>query len=71
MDIRLQTCVIIRKNSEYLVGRVLGSNDLRWSTSPHDAWRTRNRRDAEDMAKRVGGITMLFNPIAGQLRILQ
>ena len=30
-DIRRQTCIIIRKNGEYLVGRILGSKDLRWS----------------------------------------
>ena len=38
MDIRLLTCVIIRKNGKYLVGRILGTDDLRWSDSPHDAW---------------------------------
>ena len=70
MDIRLLTCIIIRKNGEYLVGRVLGSEDLRWSYSPHDAWRTRNKDDARDMARIVGGTMMLFNPAVGQLRIL-
>lgn len=70
MDIRLYTCVIIRKNGEYLVGRILGTGDLRWSTSPHDAWRTRNRDDAQKLARRVGGITMLFNPVSCKLRIL-
>lgn len=70
MDIRLLTCVIIRKNGKYLVGRILGTDDLRWSDSPHDAWRTRNREDARDMARIVGGTMMLFNPAAGQLRIL-
>ena len=43
MDIRLLTCVIVRKNGKYLVGRILGTSDLRWSDSPHDAWRTRDR----------------------------
>lgn len=71
MDIRLLTCIIIRKNTKYLVGRVLGSSELRWSDSPHDAWRTRDREKAESLARQVGGITMLFNPAAGQLRVLQ
>ena len=70
MDIRLLTCIIIRKNGEYLVGRILGSEELRWSYSPHDACRTRNREKAEALARKVGGITMLFNPAVGQLRIL-
>lgn len=70
MDIRLLTCVIIRKNGEYLVGRILGTGDLKWSTSPHDAWRTRNKEDARDLARLVGGTMMLFNPAAGQIKIL-
>lgn len=70
MDIRLLTSIIIRKNGEYLVGRILGSEELRWSYSPHDAWRTRNREKAEALARKVGGITMLFNPAVGQLKVL-
>lgn len=70
MDIRLLTCIIIRKNTKYLVGRVLGSSELRWSDSPHDAWRTRDRETARDMARIVGGTMMLFNPAVGQLRVL-
>ena len=31
-DIRKQTCLIIRRNGRYLVGRILYSDDLRWST---------------------------------------
>ena len=69
-EIRRQTALIIRRNGEYLVGRILGSEELRWSYSPHDACRTRNREKAEALARKVGGITMLFNPAAGQLRIL-
>ena len=70
MDIRLLTCVIIRKHGKYLVGRIIGTDELRWSDSPYDACRTRNRDDARKLALRVGGITMLFNPAAGQLRIM-
>lgn len=69
-DIRKKTCLIIRKNDEYLVGTILYGNDLRWSGSPYDAWRTRDREKAEEYARRTGGIVMLFNPIVNQMRIL-
>ena len=69
-DIRKKTCLIIRKNGEYLVGRVLWSTDLRWSKSPYDAWRTRNRDKAEEYARRTGGIVMLWNPIVKQMKVL-
>lgn len=69
-DIREKTCLIIRKNGEYLVGKILWSTDLRWSYSPHDAWRTRNREKAETIARATGGIVMLFNPVVNQLRVL-
>lgn len=69
-DIRRKTCLIIRKNGEYLVGRILYSEQLRWSASPWDAAATRDRETAEEAARRTGGIVMLFNPVAGQLRVL-
>jgi len=68
-DIRRKTCLIIRKNGEYLVSRVYGTQDLRWSIYPYDAWRTRDAEQAEEVAKAVGGITVLFNPIVNQLRV--
>lgn len=69
-DIRRKTCLIIRRNGEYLVGGIIWSDELRWSGSPWDAWRTRDREAAEETARRTGGIVMLFNPVAGQLRVL-
>ena len=69
-DIRKKTCLIIRKNGEYLVGRILGSRDLRWSIYAPDAWRTRDREKAERIARRTGGTVMLFNPVARQIRVL-
>ena len=68
MDIRLQTGIIIEKDGEYLVCAVPYSNQLRWSASPWDAWITREMYQSERVAKRVGGVEMLFNPVAGQLR---
>ncbi|MBP5726636.1 MAG: hypothetical protein J6Y48_06120 [Clostridia bacterium] len=69
-DIRLKTCLIIRKNGKYLVGKILWSKDLRWSIYPGDAYRTRDREKAEELARRTGGIVMLFNPIVRQLKVL-
>ena len=71
MNIRKQTCLIIRRGSEYLVGTILYSTDLRWSRSPWDAWRTRDREQAERIAKVTGGDLWLFNPVAGQLKEVQ
>ena len=65
-DIRKQTCIIIRKDGEYLVGMILYSRDLRWSYSAFDAWRTRDREAARRVARVVGGMLVLFNPIIGK-----
>ena len=70
MDIRKKTCIIIRKDGEYLVGTILYSTDLRWSGSPYDAWRTRKREDAERVAGKVGGEMVLFNQIVRQMRVM-
>ena len=66
--IRQATCIIIRKGNEFLVGVILKSTDLRWSTSPYDAWSTRERRDAEMVAAMVGGVPVLWNPIVKQMK---
>ena len=68
MDARVCTGIIIERDGEYLVGAVVGLNQLRWSTSPYDAWITRKRGSAEKVSERVRGRQMLFNPIVGQLR---
>ena len=68
MDIRKRTVLVIRRGPEYLVGRILGSTEYRWSTSPWDAWCTRNREKAEFEARKTGGDIWLFNPVAGQLK---
>ena len=67
-DIRTKTCIIIRKNSEFLVGYIVYSDELRWSVSPYDAWKTRRKENAQAVAHIVGGDLWLFNPIVGQLR---
>lgn len=68
MDIRELTQIIIRKGHEYLMGTIMGGPDLRWTTSPWEAWGTRDREAAEAVAEKVGGELWLFNPVAGQLQ---
>jgi len=70
MDIRRATCIIIRKDGEYLVGTILYSTDLRWSWSPYDAWKTRDMEEARNVARETGGIMVLFNPIVNQKRVI-
>ena len=70
MDIRRATCIIIRKDGEYLVGTILYSTDLRWSWSAYDAWRTRRKEDAERVAGKIGGEMVLFNPIVRQMKLI-
>ena len=69
-DIRTKTCIIIRKNSEYLVGYIVFTDELRWSGSPYDAWKTRNREKAAEVARKVGGVMVLFNPIVNQRKVI-
>lgn len=69
-DIRKQTCLIIRKNNEYLVGHIMGTNMLKWSIYAHEAWRTRDREKAAEVAKKVGGVMVLFNPIVRQMKVI-
>ena len=70
-EIRRKTCIIIRKDGEYLVGTILYSTDLRWSPSPFDAWRTRRKEDAEREAGKVGAELVLFNPILNSKKELE
>ncbi len=70
MDIRKRTCVIIRRNGEYLVGRNMTLDGLKWSIYAYDAWRTRNIETARDVARSTGGVMVLFNPIVNQQRVL-
>lgn len=69
-DIRKKTCIVIRKNGEYLVGYIVFTDELRWSGSPYDAWKTRNKEKAAEVARKTGGIMVLFNPIVNQTRVM-
>ena len=68
MNSRHETKLIIRRGAEYLVGKILGEPELRWSISPWDAWGTRDWTKAERVARATGGDLWLFNPVAGQIR---
>ena len=70
MDIRKQTCLIIKKGNELLVGTICFSTDLRWSIYASDAWRTRDRQIAEMVAGKVGGQMVLYNQIINETRLL-
>ena len=70
VDIRQYTRVIVRKDGEYLVGREMLSRKLKWSTSPWDAWWTRDMEDARKLATRIGGIVVLFNPVVGKVKVI-
>ena len=69
-DIRRKTCIVIRKNGEYLVGRIVFSDETRWSQSPYDAWKTRDMEAARRVARATGGIMVLFNPIVNQIKVI-
>ena len=66
MNIRLCTVLIIKRGAEYLVGRIPYSLEFRWSTSPYDAWGTRNLGHACRIANIVHGSVVLFNPAIGK-----
>ena len=68
MNIRKCTVLIVKRGSQFLVGRIPYSLEFRWSDSAYDAWSTRSREAAEDVAKLIGGDLWLFNPVVGQLR---
>ena len=69
-EIRRKTCVIIRKHGLYLAGRDWITDGLRWTWSTYEAWKTRDIETAREIARRTGGIMVLFNPILGQTKVM-
>lgn len=69
-ELRRQTCIIIRKHGEYLMGASIWTSEPRWCASMYDAWRTRNKEAAKRMARPTGGVMVLFNPIVGQTKVI-
>jgi hypothetical protein len=70
MDIRLYTRVIIRKNGRYLQCKSMVSGKLIWSPNLYDAWWTRDAEAARVVARKTGGIRMLWNPIVGKVEVM-
>ena len=70
MDIRKKTCIIIRKNGEYLAGKQWFSDEPKWTISAYDAWSTRDGEAAEEIARKVGGVLVLFNPIVNRKKVI-
>ena len=71
MDIRKETCIIIRREGYYLQGRKWLSSELLWTVNAYDAWRTRRKEHAELVAGAVGGEMVLFNPIVNQKKVIE
>ena len=69
-EIRRQTCIVIQRNGEYLVGRDMLKRGLKWSWSVYEAWRTRDIKKAREIARKVGGVMVLFNPIVNQRKVM-
>lgn len=68
--IRSKTCVVIRRNGEYLRGKDMLTRKPMWSGSIYDAWHTRDMEEARELARKLGGITVLFNPILRQTKVI-
>jgi hypothetical protein len=52
----------------YLQGYIMYTDQLRWSDSPWDAWKTRIRAEARSVQMKTGGTIMLWNTIVGKMR---
>lgn len=60
--------MIVERDGQFLVGKCMLTDDLKWSNSPYDAWKTRDIPKAYMVAHAVRGRKMLFNPVVNQLR---
>ena len=69
-DIRKETCIIIRKNKQFLQGKEWITNRPLWTQYTWNAWRTRDKEQAKEMAKLTGGVMVLFNPVARQMKVI-
>lgn len=68
--IRKKTCIIISKHGRFLKCRSQLTGEVEWTWSAYEAWRTRDRELAEEIARATGGIMILFNPIVNEKRVL-
>ena len=70
MDIRTKTCIIIRKNRLFLQGKECFTTKTKWTQYRHQAWKTRDKEMAAEIARKVGGVMVLFNPVADQVKVI-
>ena len=52
------------QGSEWITNRPL------WTQYTWNAWRTRDKGEAAEVARRTGGVMVLFNPIARQMKVI-
>ncbi len=69
-EIRKKTCLIISKNRRYMKGWSMLTDSLEWTWSAYEAWRTRDREEAENVARATGGVMVLFNPIVNKTKVI-
>lgn len=68
--INRKTVIIIRKNRLWLKGRDMLTREIEWTSSPYEAWKTKDEEQAAEVARRFGGIMVLFNPIINKKRVI-
>lgn len=62
------TVFIVERGGAYLVAVPYTDNKvLRWSQSKYDAARIEDYKTADRVAKKVGGVVKMFEPITGRL----
>lgn len=69
-EIRRKTCIIISRNRRFLKGLSRLTGEVEWTWSAYEAWRTRDREEAENVARATGGVMVLFNPIVNVKKVL-
>ena len=58
---------VVYRNGQYLMGAGEGNN-VRWSTSPWDAWWKKERDIVRRVAWEFGAHVRQFNPVSGEVR---
>ena len=70
-ELRKATTLIVMKDGKYLSRiNAMIPGAVVWDQHLSNAWRTRNRSEAQEKAEQVGGILALFNPIIWEVKVL-
>ena len=62
-DIRTKTYLVIEKDGKYLTGYGTFMGSVGWDEHLSNAWRTRNKAEAQEVAEKYGGTLELFNTV--------